>query len=163
VITKHKTCIDIVHVTGVPTHFSVNPGKPHYEALKCIPCYLNGTAHFGLMLGESDSKTNLVGWSDADWAQDVEMRCLIGMFVFDVAGGYILWSSKKQPTIALSTAEAEYMSASNATKEAIWLCTLLTDMGFPPTKATTIHMDNQACITLTYNPVNHSCTKHIDI
>jgi kynurenine formamidase len=83
--------------------------------------------------------------------------------MWPVAGGYISWLSKKQPTVALSTAEAEYMSASNATKEAIWHCTFLTDMGFPPTKATTIHVDNQACIMLTYNPINHSCTKHIDI
>jgi hypothetical protein len=119
--------------------------------------------HFGLTLGGSDDKTDLVGWSDADWAQDIETRRSIGAFVFDVAGGYISWSSKKQPTVALSTAEAEYMSASNATKEAIWLRTLLTDMGFPQTMATTIHADNQACIALSYNPVNHSCAKHIDI
>ena len=82
---------------------------------------------------------------------------------FDVAGGYVSWSSKKQPTIALSTAEAEYMAASNAIKEAIWLRTLLRDIGFPPTQATTIHADNQACITLARNPVAHSRAKHIDV
>jgi hypothetical protein len=55
------------------------------------------------------------------------------------------------------------MAASNATKEAIWLRTLLTDLGFGPTQATVIHADNQGCIALAKNPVSHSRAKHIDI
>ena len=105
----------------------------------------------------------MVGWSDADWAQDTDTRHSVSAFIFDLAGGCVLWSSKKQPTVALSTAKAEYMAALNVTKEAIWLRILLTDMGFPLTQATTIHVDNQACIALAYNPVNHSRAKHIDI
>jgi hypothetical protein len=62
-----------------------------------------------------------------------------------VAGSSVSWSSKEQPTLALSTVEAEYMAASNATKEAIWLRTLLEDLGYPQTKATLIHADNQGC------------------
>jgi hypothetical protein len=67
--------------------------------------------HFGLTFGGSDNKTDLIGWSNVDWAQDVDSRPLIGAFVFNLAGGYVLWSSKKQPTVTLSTAEAEYMAA----------------------------------------------------
>ena len=59
--------------------------------------------------------------------------------------------------------EAEYMAASNATKEAIWLRVLLSDLGFPQVLATTIHADNQGCITLSRGTVTHSRTKHIDI
>jgi hypothetical protein len=143
--------------------FGSNPRKPHYEVLKRVLRYLKGTAHFGLTFGGSDNKTNLIGWSDVDWAQDMDTRRSIGAFVFNIAGGYVSWSSKKQPTVALSTAEAEYMAASNATKEAIWLQTLLKDLGFPPITATTIHVDNQACIALARNPVAHSHAKHIDI
>ena len=87
----------------------------------------------------------------------------ISGFVFDIAGGSVSWSSKKQPTVALSTAEAEYMAASNATKEAIWLRVLLEDLGFTQAEATTIHADNQGCIALSHNPVAHSRAKHIDI
>ena len=158
-----QTRLDIAHATGVLAQFGANPGKPHYEALKHVLRYLKGTAHFGLTFGGSDNKTDLIGWSDADWAQDTDTRRSIVVFIFDDAGGYVSWSSKKQPTVALSTAEAEYMAASNATKEAIWLRTLLRDMGFPPTQATTIHADNQACIALARNPVVHSRAKHIDI
>jgi hypothetical protein len=87
----------------------------------------------------------------------------VGGFIFEIASGSISWSLKKQPTVALSTVEAEYMAASNATKEAIWLRVLLEDLGFLQTIATIIHADNQGCIALTCNPVSHSHAKHIDI
>jgi hypothetical protein len=58
------------------------------------------------------------------------MRRSVGGFIFDVVGGLVSWSSKKQPTVTLLTLKAEYMAASNATKEAIWLHTLLGDLGF---------------------------------
>ena len=62
-----------------------------------------------------------------------------------------------------SSVEAEYVASANATKEAVWLCTLLTELDFPPTTATVIFADNQGCIALANNPVSHSCAKHIDI
>ena len=158
-----QTRPDLAHATGVLAQFGANPGRSHYEALNRVLRYLKATLKFGLTLGGSKNEVDLVGWSDADWAQDTDTRRSVGAFVFDVAGGYVSWSLKKQPTVALSTAEAKYMAASNATKEAIWLRTLLSDMGFPPTQATTIHADNQACIALAHNPVNHSRAKHIDI
>lgn len=158
-----QTHPDIQYAIGVLTQFSANPGKPHLEALKRILRYLKGTAHFSLRLGGRNSDVDLVGWTDSDWAQDVDSRCSVGGFVFEVAGGMVSWSLKKQPTVALSTVEAEYMAASNASKEAIWLRVLLEDLGFKQTLATIIHGDNQGCITLSRNPVAHSCAKHIDI
>jgi len=104
-----------------------------------------------------------VGWSDSNWAQDRGDRRSTSGFVFDIAGSSISWSSKKQATIATSSVEAEYVASANATKEAIWLHTLLTELDFPPTMATMIHADNQGCIALANNPVSHSCAKHIDI
>src|SRR5947209_6146761 len=74
-----------------------------------------------------------------------------------------MWSSKKQPTVALSTVEAKYVAVANAMKEAVWLYTLLTDIGFEQMRATTIHTDNQGCIALAHNPTNHSHAKHINI
>jgi len=143
--------------------FSGNPGKAHFEAIKRVLRYLKGTASFGLVFGGSGNDLDLVGWTDSDWAQDPDSRRSVGGFVFDVAGGSVSWSSKKQPTVALSTVEAEYIAASNATKEPIWLRTLLGDLGFTQGQATTIHADNQGCIALSRNPVAHSRAKHIDI
>jgi len=65
--------------------------------------------------------------------------------------------------VATSSVEAEYVASANATKEAIWLHTLLTELDFPSTTATMIYADNQGCIALANNPVSHSRAKHIDI
>ncbi len=74
-----------------------------------------------------------------------------------------MWNSKKQPTIALSSTKAEYMSATQAAKEAVWLRQLLKDMGYEQKAPTILHEDNQGCIMLLKNPVYHAKTKHINI
>jgi hypothetical protein len=158
-----QTRPDIQYAVSTLAQFSSNPGKAHYEGIKRVLRYLKGTANFGLVLGNSSDGIDLIGWSDSDWAQDTDTRRSMGGFVFDVAGGSVSWSSKKQPTVALSTVEAEYMAAANATKEAVWLRTLLHDLGYTQVEATTIHSDNQGCIALSLNPVSHSRAKHIDI
>ena len=116
----------------VVSQFGSNPGKSHLKAAKRILCYLKGTANLALTLGSSGSESvDLVGWTDSNWAQDPDSRQSIGGFLFEIAGGSVSWSAKKQPTVALSTIEAEYMAAANATKEAIWLRVLLEDLGYP--------------------------------
>jgi hypothetical protein len=114
-------------------------------------------------LGSKDTGTDLIGWTDSDWAQDPDSRRSVSGYVFNVAGGAVSWASKWQPTVALFTTEAEYMVASNTTKEAIWLRVLLEDLGFPQVSATTLHADNLGCIALTNGTITHSCAKHIDI
>src|SRR6202030_1705156 len=149
--------------TSVCAQFGSNPGKPHLVALKRILRYLRGTTDYGLVLGGKNDGVDVVGWTDSDWAQDSDDRRSVAGFVFDVAGGTISWSSKKQPTVVLSTVEAEYMASVNTTKEAIWLRTLLADLGFPQTSATLIRADNQGCIALSRHLISHSRAKHIDI
>ena len=62
---------------------------------------------------------NLVGWTDSNWAQDPDDRRSTSRFAFDVGEGVISWSSKKQPTVAMSSVEVEYIASANATKEAV--------------------------------------------
>jgi len=78
-------------------------------------------------------------------------------------GGAISWYSKKQPTVALSTMEAEYMVLSNTTHECLWIWELLTELGIPPNGSTLINVDNQAAIKFTENSQFHARSKHIDI
>jgi len=159
-----QTRSDIQFVVGLIAQFSNNPGIAHLEAAKRILRYLKSTVNYNLVLGKrEEGKFDLVGWSDSNWAQDCDDRRSISGFVFNVAGSSISWSSKKQATVAISSVEAEYVASANATKEAIWLCTLLTKLDFPPTMATMIHADNQGYIALANNPVSHSRAKHIDI
>ena len=75
----------------------------------------------------------------------------------------ISWSSRKQGSIAQSTAEAEYIVASDACKEAVWLRKLLFDLFEGKFDSTIIHCDNQSCIKLSENPVFHDRSKHIEM
>src|ERR1700678_4564402 len=80
-----------------------------------------------------------------------------------MAGGPISWTSKEQPTIALSSMEAEYMATSLITRSAIWLQTLPAKLGIPYNKPTTLNVDNQAAIDYINNLGHHTHSKHIDI
>lgn len=71
------------------------------------------------------------GFTDADWAGDQDTRRSTSGFIFNVGSGTISWSSKRQPTVALSTCEAEYMGQTEATKEAVWLKSLLKELDTP--------------------------------
>jgi hypothetical protein len=101
--------------------------------------------------------------SDSDWGSDVDKRRSTTGFVFKLAGGPISWASKVQPTVALSSTEAEYMAACSAAQEAIWIRLLLKEMGFEQKEPTILNEDNQGCIRLSANDNSHQRTKHIDI
>lgn len=117
--------------------------------------------NLALKYEQSESGT-LIGFSDADWARDQDdCRSTTGN-IFLLSGGAVSWLSKKQATVALSTAEAEYVALSQAAQESTWLKQLLSDLGMSDS-LTVILEDNQGAIAITKNPVNHSRTKHIDI
>ncbi len=83
-------------------------------------------------------------------------------YVFSLGSGAVSWCSKKQQTVAQSSAEAEYISAGLATQQAIWLKRILEDFG-EKQEAVTIHCDNKSAIAMAKNPVFHGRTKHIAI
>lgn len=99
---------------------------------------------------------------DSDWASQADRKSVSG-YVFVLAGGAVAWSSKKQTTVVLSTAEAEYTAAVHATKQLLWHCSLLTEVGLPTPKVWTLRTDNQAAIAIAHHPEFHPRTKHIDI
>ena len=106
---------------------------------------------------------DLVGWTDSNWAQDPNDHQSMSRFAFDIGEGVISQSSKKQPTVVTSSVEAEYIASANATKEAVWLQTLLRELDLPQKKATIIHANNQGSIAFAHNPVLHSRAQYIDI
>ena len=153
---------DIAQAVGVVSKFCANPTQSHFTAAKRILRYLKGTVSLGLSYKKCADGI-LTGYSDADWAGDVDDRHSTSGNVFSLARGAVSWLSKKQATVALSTAEAEYVALSTATQEAIWLRRLLTDVGEPLEEPIVIHEDNQGAIAMAKNPVGHARTKHIDI
>ena len=111
---------DIAQAVGVVSKFCANPTQSHLTAAKRILRYLKGTVYLGLSYKKC-ADGNLIGYSDADWADDVDDRHSTSGNVFLLAKGAVSWLSKKQATVALTTTEAEYVALSAATKEAIWL------------------------------------------
>lgn len=153
---------DIAYAVGAVSQFLSSPGEQHWQAVKRIFRYLRGTSHHMLLYGGTPELA-LTGHCDADWAGSVDDRRSTTGYVFTIAGGCVSWNSKKQATVALSTTEAEYMAAAQATKEAVWLRQLLADLGYELARPTVLHTDSQGCIALVKNPAFHNRTKHIDI
>lgn len=153
---------DIAFAVSALSRYMANPTTAHINAARRVFRYLQGTRDFVLTY-RGDMKS-LVGYTDADWAGDLATRRSTSGYIFNLGSGAISWSSKRQPTVALSSCEAEYMGETQATKEAIWLRRLLGElMGRPEPAATVIFGDNQGAIALARNPQFHSRTKHIDI
>lgn len=142
------------------------PRKTHWQAGLRILRYLRAFPDYGIQYaaGSSvDAEVAVRGWSDSDWAGDIDNRRSTTGYCFTLGGGAISWSSKKQPTVALSSTEAEYRAVCAATCEVVWLRQLLDELGFPQRKGSSILCDNQSCLAIARNPVFHARTKHIEI
>eukprot|EP00170_Pyropia_yezoensis_P005005 contig_20362_g5019 len=99
---------------------------------------------------------------DANFAADRETRRSTTGWLFCWNGAAVSWCSRRQQTVSTSTAEAEYIAAAAVTKEALWFCKLLVDLGEPLTKIK-IGEDNNACLAMVSNPEGTGRAKHIDI
>lgn len=154
---------DIAGAVSQVCRFVQNPGRQHWDAVKHILRYLQGTKTAGITLG--GSQTALRGYVDSDWASDPITRRSRTGYIFYLHDGPISWMSKLQSTVALSSTEAEYMALSTGSQEAVWLRSLLRDMKIisPSPDPVIIYGDNQGSLKLAKNPHNHSRTKHIDV
>lgn len=123
-----ETNPDISFAISVASRFAKNPGHQHTEAVKSILQYLKGSREQGITYGGQD-KLLVEGYSDSDWAGDKNDRKSTSGFIFILNGGPVSWCSKKQPTVALSSTEAEYIAPTLAAKEVTWLRLLLTALG----------------------------------
>eukprot|EP00253_Pinus_taeda_P027670 PITA_27670 len=156
---------DITHAVGVLSRFVSKPMKEHWTIVKRDFKYLRGTSDYGLCYHGRpglDRVLDIRGFVDADWAGDLDQRRSTSGYVFNLFGGTISWMSKKPSIVALSTIEVEYMAATHASKEAVWLQRLCSSIGLVQ-GAIRIGYDNQSTIFLTKNHAYHSKTKHIDV
>jgi hypothetical protein len=151
---------DIAYAVGQAACFSQNPGKAHWSAVKRILSYLSGTLNHGILFS-SKGRAHLVGFTDADYAGYLDSCKSTSGFLFLHLGCAVAWGSHRQTCTTTSTTEAEYIAASDATKEAIWLRRLLIQIDSFPTKPVRLMCNNQSSIRLVHNPVHHNRTKHI--
>ncbi|KAG7564482.1 hypothetical protein ISN44_As10g012460 [Arabidopsis suecica] len=123
--------------------------------------YLRGTSDVGLIYG-GEAPSLIAGYSDSDYAGDVDSRRSMTGYVFTLGNSVISWKATLQPTVTLSTTEAEYMALTEAAKEGIWLKGLVSDLGLHHDQAT-VYCDSLSAICLAKDQVHHERTKHIDV
>jgi hypothetical protein len=152
---------DIMFATCLCARFQADPKESHITAVKRIFRYLKGTINLGIWYPKQGS-FDLAGYSDADFAGcRIDRKSTSGTCQF-LGGRLVSWFSKKQNSVSTSTAEAEYISAGSCCAQILWMKYQLADYGFE-FKAIPIYCDNTSAVAITYNPVLHSRTKHIDI
>uniref|UniRef100_H3H220 Reverse transcriptase Ty1/copia-type domain-containing protein n=1 Tax=Phytophthora ramorum TaxID=164328 RepID=H3H220_PHYRM len=156
---------DIAYAVGYVSCFMENPQEEHWVAVKRIFRYLQGTKTHGICFKPGD-KIDFRGYSDADWAGDLADRKSTSGYAFMLMSAPVSWGSKKQSSVSLSTSEAEYIALSLAIQEGKWIHRLLCEILAAANDTgpeLMIREDNQSCIKMTKNPVNHGRAKHIDI
>nr|GEU86089.1 retrovirus-related Pol polyprotein from transposon TNT 1-94 [Tanacetum cinerariifolium] len=153
---------DIVHATCYCARYQAKPTEKHLIVVKRIFRYLKDTINMGLCYSK-DTGFELTAFSDLDHAGCLDSRKrTFGGIQFLGGDKLVSWSSKKQDCTSISSAEAEYVSLSACCAQVLWMRTQLTDYGFHFDKIP-MYCDSKAAISISCNPVQHSCTKHIDV
>ena len=150
-----QTRPDCAYAVGMLCRCMAKPTERLYAAALRVLYYLY--VHKDVGLRYSPSSTPLSGMSDSDWA----VKHSTSGYTFQYMNATVSWASKKQPTVALSSTEAEIVAASEASKEALALRGLLSDLGVNDASPTSLAVDNQSAIAVAYNPEHHNRMKHV--
>nr|KYP76032.1 Retrovirus-related Pol polyprotein from transposon TNT 1-94 [Cajanus cajan] len=153
---------DISFPVSVVSQFLNSPCESHWLAVVRILRYIKRSPGKGLVYNDR-GHTNIVGYSDADWAGDAsDRRSTSGYCVF-MGGNLVSWKSKKQSVVARSSTEAEYRAMAHTTCELLWLKFLIQELQFCKVGHMELVCDNQSALYLSSNPVFHERTKHIEV
>ena len=152
---------DLMYAVSLLSRFMTGPTKIHMGATKRVLRHVQGTLSYRIEYVR-DQSTTLIGFYDADWAGSEDDSRSTSGYAFSFGSGAFSWASVKQNTVALSTAKAEYVSASKTTTHAIWLRFVLDDFSEMQAEATTLFCDNMSAISMAKNPIFHQRTRHIN-
>eukprot|EP00253_Pinus_taeda_P031981 PITA_31981 len=151
---EDATSAELSQAMGKPTKLFLKVGKH-------VLHYLRGTSRYGLWYRQED-EVKLCDFTDVAWARSPTDRKSTSGGIFSIRSTIVSWYSRKQRSVALSSAEAKYMAASLAACEAIWMRKILVGLFGSHLEPTVIYCDNQSCIKLSANLVFHDRSKHID-
>jgi len=163
---------DIAFAVSKLSQFLNGYDVSHWKEAKNILRYLKGTPDMGITYpsklrlenkGNRGCHSVLTGYSDSDYAGDKISRKSTTGHVFLLNDSPVSWTSQKQPVVACSSTEAEYIALASAAREAVWMRRFLADIGAVPDLPTVIKVDNQSAIKLANNPEFHQRFKHIEV
>jgi hypothetical protein len=155
---------DLSFALGVLNRYMQNPTDLHSIAAKRLLRYLKGTIDMGLNFPSDNGQQGVRVYTDADFGGELDKRRSTSGMIACLHGGAVLWGSKLQSVVATSTAEAEYIAAAYAAKEALWLRKVLSDV-YGHVSPIVLHCDNQSALHLmTQHTAGVSGrTKHVDV
>jgi hypothetical protein len=160
---------DITHAVNMLSRYMHQPSQSHMNAAKRVLRYLKSCSEYGLVYDNNNKQYSMndaltiTGYCDSDWGGDtVDNKSTTGYAVL-LNNNLITWNTKKQPTVALSSAEAELMAIVEVTKEIAWMSILLTELNYKINQPSTIFIDNQSAINMSQNISEHDRSKHIRI
>ncbi|KAG6524466.1 hypothetical protein ZIOFF_014375 [Zingiber officinale] len=153
---------DLSYSVGMASRYMEKPTSMHHKVVKQILRYLKGTIYFGLAYTKGPQEISIFGYSDSDLAGDLDGRKSTSGMAFYFNESLVSWNSQKQKTVALSSCEAEFMAATTAACQALWLRSLVSELTGEEPKPVTLFVDNRSAIALMKNPVFHGRSKHID-
>ncbi|KAG8482959.1 hypothetical protein CXB51_022006 [Gossypium anomalum] len=153
---------DVSYALSMTSKYQVDPVKGHWTTVKNIHKYLRRTKDTFLIYG-GEEELSVKGYTDASFQTDKDDSRSQSGFVFCLNGGAVSWKSSKQSTVANSTTEAEYIAASEAAKEAVWIKKFITELGVVPSISDAIELrcDNNGAIAQAKEPRSHQRSKHI--
>lgn len=152
---------DISFAVNNVSRFNTKHCAEHWIAVQRIMRYLKLTSRYSLRFVNNDD--DLLAYSDADYASDIDKRRSCSGFILKYAGAAITWHSKRQEVVALSSTEAEYIALSTAAKEVLWVEQFLNELTKTEKKPVPIYCDNKSAITLANTDAYRERTKHIDV
>ncbi|XP_070662188.1 secreted RxLR effector protein 161-like [Malus domestica] len=153
---------DTMFVVSLISRFIEGPTEMHLAAAKRVLRYVKGTIGLGVLYRKGEH-AELRGYTDSDYAGDLDDRKSTSGYLFMLGSGAVCWSSKKQPVVTLSTTEAEFIAAASSACQATWLRRIMKDLCQVQQDSTTIFCNNSSAIKLSKNPVLHGRSKHIDV
>ncbi|XP_031334004.1 secreted RxLR effector protein 161-like [Photinus pyralis] len=156
---------DIAFATSYMSQFTINPSQQHLQGIKRILRYLKGTLDVGIVYTKDEKETNVKIYTDSDWGSDLNDRKSYSGYVSIMSGGPVSWTSRKQRTVALSSAEAELLALCECVKETIWFRQLFEELQiiYDVSRPWKIYMDNMAAQKLAENETTSERSKHMDI
>ncbi|KAK3121549.1 hypothetical protein QOZ80_8BG0656020 [Eleusine coracana subsp. coracana] len=155
---------DISFAVGYVSRFLQRPTEEHMVAVKHILRYIAGTLDYGCFYARGGAaRVKLIGYTDSDLTGDVDTSRSTSGGIFFFGSGPVSWHSLKQQVVALSSCEAEYVAATSAATQAIWLARLLSDFTGDQAETVGLNIDNMSTLALIKNPVFHHRSKHIRI
>ena len=153
---------DVAYAVSITGRYQQNPGEPHWIAVKTILKYLRRTKEYFLVYG-GQPELEVAGYADASFQSDCDDYKSQSGYVFTLNGGAVSWNSSKQATTADSTTEAEYIAASEAAKEAVWIKKFLIELGVVPSASDPIkvYCDNTGAVAQAKEPRSNNRNKHV--